>query len=376
MTVRPGRSSLVPLCMSGVLLGTPALAVDEELRLSSPEPGEVRTEVTGQGAQTGIAWPDGPAAMTPRWFVADAEVTWACAKGPALRLEVRTERGPDSKPRAFNLRADKRFGGTSQVPLYLWPVEDVKAACAKDGEARVESTPVHLTLQCPGGRRVTRTQTVALQARCRPSEPSREAVTGISGSETERPDSPSTVNALPKFAHVEPSPDPATLLVGKRVTVKLGSAWPLTPAVRSLRPVQLDEAGKVLERHEPCRLVTEGGGGLVRCEPRVTLTPQQAGTLRFAFEAEYPDGSRLLSASAPVTVETPQARAAEEARAPTPEQRKAVMDAVTQKLATRTCGPDLVPWLKQQPHVEDAGGNSHNLWLRFSDGEPFVISCH
>jgi hypothetical protein len=366
----------LPLLLSCLLPLHAALATDDALFLKSPSDAEVVTEVTGQGEDRGVSWPEGPAAMTPLWLVAQGYIRWACEDGHAVRLEVRAGRGPDARARSIDLSRHQLYGGFSEVPLYLWEVAEVKAACKEPGDVRVDSVPVHLTLECPKGRLQRATRSVALQVRCRPSEPSREAVTGVAGSESQREEGPNILNMLPKFAHHRVSLSGTWLLVGQRQTLELGRVGPQLPALQGLRVVRLDAAGKVVERFAPERLL-DAGTDEARYEPRVTLTPKEAGTLRLALEAEYPDGSRMLSAPAEVRVETRKQRAEREARRPTSQQRLAVLKAVEERMkANRQCGAELVAWLKQLPHVEDAGDNGHNAWLRFTDGIPLVISCH
>lgn len=378
MTVLLARVRLSLLCLSSLLLALPVSAQEEDapprpLVIRSPGDGEVTTVVTG--AERSIGWPEGPTAMTPLWLVARTSIDWWCENGPAVRLEVKTDAGPrEVASRTVDLRRQKMNNGTSEVELYLWEQAAVKAACAKDGEVSLASASVHLTLHCPRGKRFEKTQTLPLQVRCRPSEPSQAAVTGISGSEMDRETQSGISLSLSKFAHTEPFADPEVVNVGQRQKLNLGRVCGTVPALRALRVVRLQGAGTVVERFPPSRL--EGRGTDDECyEPQVTLTPKQPGPLQFAYEAEYFDGSRLLSRPVSVEAESATERAARKARELTPEQRHSVMEALEKKLATTDCGPELVKWLKEQPHVKDAGGSGSNYWLNFSDGLPMIITC-
>ncbi len=364
----------LPLLLSCLLPLHAALATDDALFLKSPSDAEVVTEVTGQGEDRGVSWPEGPAAMTPLWLVAQGYIRWACEDGHAVRLEVRAGRGPDARARSIDLSRHQLYGGFSEVPLYLWEVAEVKAACKEPGDVRVDSVPVHLTLECPMGRLQRATRSVALQVRCRPSEPSQAEVTGISGSEMDRETPSGIMVSLSKFAHTEPWADTEVVNVGQRQKLKLGRVCRPVPELRALRVVRLEGAETVVERFPPSRLL--GRGTDEECyEPQVTLTPKEAGPLQFAYEAEYFDGSRLLSKPVWVEAESARERAARKALELTPEQRHSVMKALDEKLATTGCGPELVKWLKEQPYVKDAGGKGSNYWLNFRDGMPLIITC-
>ncbi len=378
MTVLLARVRLPLFCLSSLLLALPASAQQEDappqpLVIRSPGAGEVTTVVTG--AERSIGWPEGPAAMTPLWLVARTSIDWLCENGPAVRLEVKTDAGPrEAASRTVDLRRQKMNNGTSEVELYLWEQAAVKAACAKDGEVSLASAPVRLTLHCPGGKRFEKTQTLPLQVRCRPSEPSQAEVTGISGSEMDRETPSGIMVSLSKFAHTEPWADTEVVNVGQRQKLKLGRVCRPVPELRALRVVRLEGAETVVERFPPSRLL--GRGTDEECyEPQVTLTPKEAGPLQFAYEAEYFDGSRLLSKPVWVEAESARERAARKALELTPEQRHSVMKALDEKLATTGCGPELVKWLKEQPYVKDAGGKGSNYWLNFRDGMPLIITC-
>jgi hypothetical protein len=371
MTVLLARVRPSLLCLSILLLALPASA-QEDL----PEPlvvrAEVKTVVTG--AERSIAWPDGPAGMTPQWLVARVSIDWLCRSGKPIRLEVKHDGGPkEVASHKVDLRPRPEVHyGTLELELYLWEQSAVKAACAKDGEVRVESAPVLVTLHCANSRVYEWTQKLPLQVRCRPSEPSQAAVTGLSGSEWGRGDSPETMVSLSKFVHEAPDPERNVLTVGKRVKVPLGDLRGVMPAIRTLRVVRLDEAGAIVERFPPTPL--KGKGTFEeRYEPQLTLAPKQVGTLRFAYEAEYFDGSKLLSKAATIEVEKP--RKLRKTGPLTAEQRHSVMQALEKKMATADCGPELVKWLREQPYVQDAGGKGSNLWLNFTDGLPMIITC-
>lgn len=363
------------IAVFALLFLTPVYALQEELVIYSPESGDVRTVVTGRGATASVAVPEGPASMTPRWITVQASLRWTCPDNPAVSLEVRTARGPSAKPRTEPLRTYNLQGGTSEMELYLWEVSEVKAACDKEGEVRLNSVPVKLSLRCQDGRILTHEQSLSLAVRCRPSAPSEEAVTGLTGSERERQQG-NTLMMLSKFSQLEPDPSPRELSLGKRGTLEFSRVsrrgW--APELQSLRVVRLDAAGKVVEHFPPVPLT--GVKDDAEFNPRLTLTPGTAGTLRYALEAEYPDGSRLLSQPAEVQVLTPEQEAAKEAKKLSPTQRMTFFQGLQSQMEQLDCGPALVDWLKKQPVIEDAGTAPGGLWYRFSDGLPGIVHCH
>lgn len=110
--------------------------------------------------------------MTPRWIVANVLVGWMCTGGKAVELEVKTDKGPGSTPRTFELlRKYGLSGASTPLELYLWEVSRVKAACAKDGEARVDSVTVNLSLRCESGQVIKNKQVIPLPVDCQPSTP-------------------------------------------------------------------------------------------------------------------------------------------------------------------------------------------------------------
>ena len=145
----PPRAGWLALAAALVLPPAATLAATEPgtLHIESPGSGDIETTVTGRGAAASVAVPDAPAAMTPRWIVSGARIDWYCPDSNAVKLVVRTGRGPSAPPRTFDLRPRPIQGATSELDLYLWEVSAVKAACTRDGEVRVESVPVRLC--CP-----------------------------------------------------------------------------------------------------------------------------------------------------------------------------------------------------------------------------------
>ncbi len=364
------------MAVATVLALTPAYALKDEVLIRSPEPGEVRTVVTGQGEAASVAFPDGPASMTPRWLVAMVDLRWTCSDSKAVDLEVKTGKGPDAKPRAFELlRKHNLQGGSTRAELYLWEVSAVKAACAKDGEARVDSVPVSLTLRCKSGRVITQEQVIPLQAECRPSAPSEEAVTGLTGSEVERNRGVYQL-MLSKFSRQEPDPTPDELHLGRKSTVEFSRVRPggWVPELQSLRVVRLDEKGQVAERFPPVRL--SGRGDDAEFAPRHTFTPKAAGPVRFALEAGYADGSWLLSQPAEVQVLTPAQVAAKAANEVSATRRMAFLKELEARMGELECGPELADWLEKQPVIKDAGVSGGNVWYSFTDGVMGVAHCH
>ncbi|QRN98326.1 hypothetical protein JRI60_04465 [Archangium violaceum] len=364
------------MAVTTALALTPAYALKDEVVIRSPEPGEVRTVVTGQGEAASVAFPDGPASMTPLWLVGMVDLRWTCADSKAVSLEVKTGKGPDAKPQSFELlRKHNLQGGSTRTVLYLWEASAVKAACAKDGEARVDSVPVSLTLRCKSGRVLEHTQVIPLQAECRPSTPSQEAVTGLTGSEMERNRGVYQL-MLSKFSRQEPDPSPDELRLGGKSTLEFSRVRPggFVPEVQSLRVVRLDEKGQVAERFPPVRL--SGSGDDAEFVPRLTFTPKAAGPVRFALEAGYADGSWLLSRPAEVQVLTPAQVAAKAAKEVSGTRRMAFFKELEAQMGQLKCGPELVEWLEKQPVIEDAGFTEGNVWYTFTDEVTGVAHCH
>ncbi|WNG37971.1 hypothetical protein F0U61_33050 [Archangium violaceum] len=366
----------------GMVLATslsipPAHARENVLVIRSPEPDAVQTVVTGQGPAASVAMPDGPASMTPRWLVARADLRWTCPDSKAVALEVKTDKGPNARPRTFELlRTHGLHGASTQMELYLWEVSAVKAACASEGEVHVDSVPVKLTLRCEDGQVFQHQQVIPLQARCRPLAPSEEAVTGLTGSENER-DRGSYQQMLGKFALMTPDLSPSELSLGKKGTLEfsdvLRRAW--TPEFQALRVVKLGAKGEILERQPPVPLSGDPEDPVFA--PRLTLTPRKAETLRFALEAEYPDGSRLISQPAEVRVLTPKQQAAQAARVIPPARRMQFLEELQKQMGALDCGPVLIEWIQKQPVIEDAGlSKDSGLWYRFSDGQMGIVHCH
>jgi hypothetical protein len=376
----PPRAGWLVL-VTALVLSPAAAPADTEpgtLHIESPRSGDIETTVTGRGAAASVAVPDAPAAMTPRWIVSGTRIDWTCPDSNAVKLVVRTGRGPSATPHTFDLRPYTVHGASSELDLYLWEVSAVKAACTRDGEARVDSVPVKLTLRCENGQEMKHTQVLALQAHCRPSAPSEEAVTGLTGTEDRREQGLMSTS-LDKFSQKTIDPDPLELSLGREGTVEFSNVPRQTrPEIQSLRVVRLGAGDKVVQRYPPARLSDDPERSWF--EPRLTLTPRSAGPLRFALEAEYPDGSRLLSKPAELQVLTAAQeaaqKAAQEARRVAPEQRMAFLDELMKRMGDSGCGQALVDWMKAQPVIQDAGNLQVNLWYRFTDGLSGIVSCH
>ena len=379
MTHRPSPS--LPswgMALCALLFLTPVYARDAALVIRSPESGEVQTVVTGRGAEASVAVPDGPASMTPLWIAAQTDLRWDCSDSLAVSLEVRTGKGPSSTPHTVELLHTHHLqGGETQLELYLWEIPEVKAACDRDGEVRLNSVPVKLSLRCQSGRVFTHEQVIPLGVRCRPSAPSEEAVTGLTGSEESRHQGNFDV-MLAKFSRLTPDPTPTELSLGKRATLEfsrvLRRAW--APEFQTLRVVRLDAGGKVVERFPAVPQTGDGDKDDPAFDPKLTLTPKTAGTLRFALEAEYLDHSRLVSQPADIPVLTPEQEAAKEAKRLSGPQRMQFFQALQEQMQQLDCGQALVDWIKKQPVIEDAGGSPGGLWYRFTDGLPGIVHCH
>ncbi|PTL76985.1 hypothetical protein [Vitiosangium sp. GDMCC 1.1324] len=370
------RALAWPLTVVTTLSLTPAYALTNELTLRSPEPKEVRTVVTGRGEAASVAYPDGPASMTPRWLVAAVDIHWTCSDSKAVGLEVKTGKGPNSRPQTFELlRKHNLYGASTRMELYLWEVSAVKEACAKDGEVSVDSVPVSLTLRCQSGQVLERKQVIPLQVDCRPSAPSAEAVTGLTGSEVER-DRGVFQQMLSKFSHEEPAPFPRELRLGQKSTLQftrlLRRVW--SPEIQTLRVVQLDKNGQVAERFPPVPL--SGNPDDPEFNPQHTFTPNAAGPIRFALEVEYADSSRLLSQPAEVQVLTASQEAARAAKEVSESRRMQFFKDLASQKGPLGCSPELVDWLKKQPVIEDAGLGEKNVWYRFTDEVVGVVHCH
>ncbi len=380
----------MPSTISQVLVGVATLTLvapasaERALELG---PGDYATVVTGSGPSAGVAWPDGGASLTPRWVVAEPRVRVACASGRLEDLVVRTERGPSAAPKKTDLRPTKLMGYTVPVSLYLWSLQDVRAACEgkPDGtEAALPSVAVKLELSCSGGERQKASQQLTLDVLCLPKTASQEARTGVAGTQGERQRGSQRESIL-RAARRETSASPREIGVGEAVQLDLGSLLirTLSPPPKRVTPVRLDEAGKVVERFAPC---FETGAAAAtddaECRPKVSWKAKVAGRYPFAFEVAYFDDSSVFTLPAQVRALTPEERAQQKALELSWEERNAAMQAFSRFVMTLPPGEPaaieagLADFVAKNPAVAKAGFNETGYWATFRDGRPFLVHRH
>ncbi|MDP1917029.1 MAG: tetratricopeptide repeat protein [Myxococcales bacterium] len=362
------------LSLAAALAAAPAWALKDELELELPD---VATWVTGNGATRSVAWPDGSAALTSRWVVGLASVRFACSDGVATSLRLSADRGPNQRPHTIDLTSQRAHGGAREVELFLWPIDEVKAACRADGSVKVPSVTMSLELSCPKGV-FRKKQTASLDVDCRVSRPSDEAENGLLGTKSSRQLGPNSFTSVMRFGGTDSGASPPTFTAGVKQRIEffpfLLRVW--KPTFRQLRPVRVDASGKVVERFAPCVFEPRDDP---RCSPSVELTVKEPGPVRLALEAEYEDDTRLLSKVSELrALSTAQQAEAERSELPF-ESQSAATEAFSvyvrsltdpQPLAVKKAVADFVA---SHPAFIGAGYNGHNFWANLKGGVPLMV---
>ncbi|MDF1565994.1 MAG: hypothetical protein P1V51_23365 [Deltaproteobacteria bacterium] len=361
------------LLFLGVVVGLvlPARALEKRLDLAAS--GALPSvEVAGTGAAAVVGWPKvgaGPGGMgrTEKWLTARPRLDWSCGNASrAAAIVVSTKAGPSKRAQRIDLRDRKLHGGQTEVELYLWSHEAVRAACTGDRESGpVESEVVVLELFCedPAVKVPPQEKRLTLQVTCLPS--------ADPATHFDRTLWWGTIDAR------TPSVEPYELSAGKRSEVSVT----YRKLVRTLypRPVKLELVRVDAKGGKPRALKTcfEGAeppdDDPEPCVTKLPLTLKSGGEARFATRATWPDGTSALSEA--VTLRAPTAE--ELANRMTPAERTAVFERTRAAIDAHDCGEALVEALKAVEGVSDAGMSSTgDVWWQFRDGMPVMVHCH
>ena len=362
------------LSLVAALCAAPAWAAKDELELEVPD---IATWVTGTGATRSVAWPDGPAAMTSRWVVGLANVRWACSDGAATSLRLSADRGPNQSPRTIDLTSQRAHGGSREVELFLWPIDEVKAACRADGNIKVPSVTLSLELSCPKGV-FRKKQTASLDVDCRVSRPSDEAENGLLGTKSSRQVGPGSFTSVMRFGGTDSGASPSTFTAGVKQRIEffpfLLRVW--KPTFRKLTPVRVDASGKVVERFAPCVFEPRDDPS---CRPSVELTVKEPGPVRLALEAEYEDDTRLLSKVSELRALSAAQQAEAERFEPSFESQSEAANAFSAYVMSLTdpqppaVKKALADFVASHPAFTSAGYNGHNFWANLKGGFPLMV---
>ena len=362
------------LSLVAALCAAPSWAAKDELELEVPD---IATWVTGTGATRSVAWPDGPAAMTSRWVVGLANVRWACSDGVATSLRLSADRGPNQSPRTIDLTSQRAHGGSREVELFLWPIDEVKAACRADGNIKVPSVTLSLELSCPKGV-FRKKQTASLDVDCRVSRPSDEAENGLLGTKRSRQLGPGSFTSVMRFGGTDSGASPSTFTAGVKQRIEffpfLLRVW--KPTFRKLTPVRVDASGKVVERFAPCVFEPRDDPS---CRPSVELTVKEPGPVRLALEAEYEDDTRLLSKVSELRALSAAQQAEAERFEPSFESQSEAANAFSAYVMSLTdpqppaVKKALADFVASHPAFTSAGYNGHNFWANLKGGFPLMV---
>jgi hypothetical protein len=293
------RSAPTPLAEGTgplVLIVDQPLARDPSLGELGPygDPGAGPTvNVTGTGSHREVGWPEG-GALTQRWLTAHQQLRWQCppGRGQAARLDVAVQDAPGRLIHE-DLTPHHLQGATSSHQLYLWPLDEVRRACAKDGDVDLPSRPISLSLQCQTGAPLTATVRVPLHVHCLAAPPAGEVQTVAYARVAER-------QGCAMTSQLEANVPTAVTFCGLLPRT-------LAPEPESIRLVQLDEHDRVLEAQPPCfQASSTPADHAPECKPTLTVTGKVDGTLRFAYEVTFADGTREHTRPIPVAVRTPE----------------------------------------------------------------------
>ncbi|HEX4621001.1 MAG TPA: carboxypeptidase-like regulatory domain-containing protein, partial [Myxococcaceae bacterium] len=286
--------------------------LDGELGLVANRDVSPTVVVSGTAGHREVQWPRG-GFMTQRSIVAGVPIRWSCpgAQGTAVSLEA-TVQGAPGGPHREDLTSRRLRGGESSPQLYLWQIDQVRRACAKDGQMDIPSPPIELSLRCSTGASLAATVHIPLHVNC-------GAATALSPADT-------TAERM-RFAHRQSCVTPSEVDADVPTAVTFCKVLPRTvaPMPDSLRLVRLDARWRVQSAQSPCFDASTGPADEApECGPTLTLTEKRDGIIRFAFQATFRDGTRELSEPIALMVRTPEgdARRAEELK--TAQQRWAV----------------------------------------------------
>jgi len=292
---------------------------------------------------TGDVVPESHTGYSPNWITLRTRGRFRCSEGPPATLEVVDGLGR----RHVDLLTAER-----ELDLYLWRVKEAVAACTKE-ETALDSVPLELTLCCRGMPLQKSERVEPLALKCTGPRPSRDR----------------------DFRDMQVWAESGEVVLGEESSLVIRAQdSALSPNPRQVQLVQLDAAGHPVKTHgKPWRPALRE-----RPEPlSIQVRPLDPTPLRFAQQAEYPDGSMLLGRVLEIPVRTrAEHEATSRASRAESEQDFALMQQISEW--KNPCGERerFVAWLKAQPGVKSVVAEGADISYVSASGLPHIISCH